>query len=656
MSFVCLFFLPGFQRRVTHNRLKKCSLLTRCRSGAAALLLILAASPAFCQGSGYADDLIQQAHRLNLHDERAWKALLHYGRTLTGTYKSKIDDPKFFISPEGRRDPEAELDATLQSFFVNGAPDGQSSICRFPARYAWLAERLHIDQAKLPAASCSERDKTIEAIDAQSAVLVFPVGHINSPASMFGHTLIRIDSSSKSSLISYAVNYSAANTDANGIAYAWKGLTGMYKGYYSLMPYYDKVKEYNNLEHRDMWEYRLNLTVPEVKRMLDHIWELQNISSSYYFLDENCSYNLMFLIEVARPELHLSDRTGVFVLPSDTVQSVLDNGIVEEVKYRPSQGTKIRKILSLLDADGQNIARDISFQTVDPAQVTQLPLATTEKIEILDLAAGFVQFRFSRTEMDKGSYSRLYFKILSARSGLGAAPEDLYRISEPERPDAGHGTTRISAASGVRHGKLFGELNIRPEFHALLDPGRGYLPGAQIKFLDTAVRYGGGTDNVYLKSLHILDIVSISPRDAFFKPFSWKVATGFDRETLHDGQEHLIYRLNTGGGFSYTSPFGGIWYALAELDINAGPRFRADLAAGPGASFGAVEQLSDRTKLLLNVSGYRYLLGDERTAITASLGLNLRVTRNNSVSLEASREYMDSHPTSEASLRWNHYY
>jgi uncharacterized protein DUF4105 len=641
---------------VKFNTLKKMMFHCPCRCGALILVLIFLSAPSFSQESGYIENLVLEAGRLKLHEERGWRALLHYGKTFTGKYKSKIDDKKFFISPEGRIDPKAELESTLRSFFIAGTNDGQNSICRFPARYAWLADRLHIDQSQLPTTSCSERDKSLGAIDAKSAVLVFPVGHINSPASMFGHTLIRIDGSSKSSLISYAVNYSAANTDSNGLEYAWKGLTGMYKGYYSLMPYYDKVREYNDLEHRDMWEYKLNLTAPEVKIMLDHIWELQNIESSYYFLDENCSYNLMFLIEVARPELQLTDKAGFFVLPSDTVRTVMGNGIIEDVKYRASQGTKLRKMISLLDPAGQEIAYDISFLRDDPARAKHLPVTTIEKIKILDLASGFVQFRFSRKEMEKDAYSRLYLKILGERSRLGAAPEELYRIEEPARPDAGHGTTKISAAVGVHSGKLFGELNVRPEFHALLDPDQGYLQGAQIKFLDTSVRYEAGSELFYLKSLHVIDIISISPRDKFFKPVSWKVNTGFDREMLRDGQEHLIYRLNTGGGFSFTSPFGGLWYVLGEFDINAGPEFRAVVAAAPGFSLGAAEQLSSRIKILLNLAGYWYGLGDDRSSIKASFALNQRLTQNNSLSLETSHEYMNRRPISEVALRWNYYY
>jgi hypothetical protein len=620
------------------------------------LTLFSAPQSVYCEEPGYVESLIREAEHRKLAEERGWTALLHYGKTITGSYKSKIDDPKFFLSPHGRSDAQAELEATVRSFFQEEITDGGSSICRFPARYNWLVEQLQIVTSQLPKAVCSERDNSLALIDAKSAVLVFPVGHINSPASMFGHTLLRIDGSSKSSLISHAVNYSADNTDLNGLAYAFKGLTGMYKGYFSLMPYYDKVREYNDLEHRDMWEYRLNLTEPEVKRMLEHIWELHKIGSSYYFLDENCSYNLLFLIEVARPELRLTDMAGIFVVPSDTVRSVIGSGVIEEVKYRPSQGTKIRKMLSLLDSDSQKIAYNITIQKSEPTHVKNLSIPIVEKIKILDIASGFLQIRYSRKDIEKDDYSRRYLTVLRERSALGAAPDDLYQIPEPGRPEQGHGSTRVSVATGVRRSSVFGELGIRPQFHALLDPDQGYLAGSQIKFFDTAVRYDTKSDEFYLKTLHILDIFSVAPRDIFFKPVSWKVNTGFDREMLHDGQEHLIYRLNTGGGFAYSSVFGGTWYVLGEIDVNIGPEFRTLVAAAPGVTIGAIEEFSTGTKCLLGIATFWYGLGDDRTVIKATAGVNQRISQNVSLSLEASREYVNRSRTSEISLRGNFYF
>jgi hypothetical protein len=63
-------------------------------------------------------------------------------------------------------------------------------------------------------------------MDPQSVTLVFSSAHINSPASMFGYTFLRIDSSYESKMLSYAVNYAAgADPDKeNGMVFAVKGL------------------------------------------------------------------------------------------------------------------------------------------------------------------------------------------------------------------------------------------------------------------------------------------------------------------------------------------------------------------------------------------------------------------------------------------------
>jgi len=164
---------------------------------------------------------------------------------------------------------------------------------------------------------------------------------------MFGHTLIRIDSAENSSLLSYAINYAATGDDINGLLFAFKGIFGFYRGYFSILPYYQKVKEYGDIDHRDMWEYRLDLTKDEVNLMMLHLWELQGIYSDYFFFDENCSYTLLFLLDAARPELKLTDRFGLWVMPVDTIRVMTENSLIEEVVYRPSKSTKINTLFLL---------------------------------------------------------------------------------------------------------------------------------------------------------------------------------------------------------------------------------------------------------------------------------------------------------------------
>lgn len=618
------------------------------------VLLLALPSAASAQDAPNLDGLKEKARVMNLSEQRNWHILLHYKKTILGGYKSRISDPDFFLSPAGRFDPEAELEATLAGFLQPQAPDGEHPICRFPARLHWLKERLAIDPALLPGALCSQQQELIRTVDARSAVLVFPVGHINSPASMFGHTLLRIDGSSKSNLISYAANYAADATDANGFVYAFKGLSGRYKGYYSLMPYYLKVKEYGDLEHRDIWEYRLKLSREEVDLMLLHTLELERISSDYYFLDENCSFNLLFLIEAARPTLHLTDRAGLLVLPTQTIEIAREAGILEEAVYRPSQGARIVKIASLLDGEGQQAALELAQGRVEPASVRRP--ATSEHRKILDLAAETVQLRFARKELDQEAYTKLYLKILAERSLLGKGDEDTYVIEPPAPPDAGHKTTKIGMGGGVRRDEWYAELNLQPEFHSLLDPDQGYLKGAQIKFLDTALCFAPATDRLWLKTMHLLDIVSTAPRDRFFKPYSWKVATGWDTEVMADGRDSLIFRLNTGGGLAGRSPWGGIAHAFAELDLNAGRRFSGNVAAGPGLTLGTQEQLNDWWKMQLQGQAFFYFLGDDRIALKGVLAQNFRLARNSSLNLELSYGNVQGHSVPEATALLNHYF
>ena len=125
---------------------------------------------------------------------------------------------------------------------------------------------------------------------------------------------------------------------------------------------------------------------------------------------------------------------------------------------------------------------------------------------------------------------------------------------------------------------------------------------------------------------------------------------------MRNGKDYLIYRLNTGGGFSYTSPFGGILYALAEIDANAGSGIRGRVTIGPGLTVGGIERITDWWKIHLNARGVWYKLGDDRYSLKASVGQNFRLSRNNSLSMDYSEEYVNQHRISETSVLWNYYF
>lgn len=594
----------------------------------------------------------------SLSKERPWQVLLHY-RQQGDRFTSLVDDPKFFLAPQGKTDPQAELNASLQALLAPVATDDEHFRCRFPARTEWLIAVLDLNELALPQPLCGKLNETLFSVDPRSVVLVFPAAHNNGPASMFGHTLLRIGSSYKSPLLSSAVNYAANDTDSNGLLYAFKGIFGFYPGYFSLLPYHEKLNDYSGVEHRDIWEYTLNLSQEESRRLLLHSWELQAIASDYYFFDENCSFMLLFLLEGARPELHLAEtyweRPSFWVIPVDTIATVRQAGLITDVTYRPAQATRIRHRASLLTEEGRQRAYAIAMQQqpVSVKAVHQHPLE--EERQILDLAAEYVQYRYSRQELPPEEFRPQFLTILKARSQLGVGEIDAEQVPVPEQPEAGHEAGRISLGGGNEWRRPYLELSWRPAYHDLLDPDEGYTEGAQINFFALKGRYRLKEKDFRLQSFRPVDILSLAPRDLFFQPISWKVNVGVERIRLADNAEPLALTLNTGGGLAWELPGATLGYVMAEGQVNASDKLRENAELGGGLSIGAISALHSRWKVHLVGSALTYL-PERHSQYRLLFDQNFKLSRVSGITVRTSWEELYHHSQFGASAAFNWYF
>ncbi len=615
-------------------------------------IILACAYKAEANDPDYLNRLIESAQQQKLHEQRYWNILLHYKSTLSG-FKTLIDDPGFFLSPEGKVDPQSELEATIKAFFRENTenPD-EHPICRFIARYAWLKEKLEIDPSKLPVSECKKFTRVIEEVKPKSATLVFPTYYMNSPASMFGHTLISIGTDYKSKLLSHAVNYSALTNETNGLLFAFRGLFGFYKGFYSILPYYQKIQEYSDIRQRDIWEYPLNLTEQEVKKLVMHLWEIQNIYAYYYFFDENCSYNLLFLLEAARPSVNLTDRFSLWALPIDTLKAAKDEGLIDSVEYRPSKATKIRHKFSILGKESQQIALDIINGDATIQSIASHDIQKDEHIRILDLATDFIQYKYARRKLSKPEYQGILIDALKVRSKLGKLADDLPDIRPPPQPDKIHESERFSLGVGVRKSRFFQEIGYRPVFSDLTDTDYVYNQGTQIQFADTKLRYYNSDKKLVLEKLSIIDIVSIAPRDRLFKPFSWKVTTGLDRKSVKDGDESLVYTLNTGAGISFYNDYPGLFYMFLEPELDIGGSLEHSYSLGMGLSAGVLKNITPWWKCHLSARKMYFESGDKHRPFEISLSQNIGLTRNNSINWEISWEKVAGYDQAETVLNW----
>ncbi|MCH8499437.1 MAG: DUF4105 domain-containing protein [Marinobacter sp.] len=583
----------------------------------------------------------------NLHLHQDWLNLVHYrpNRIRSG-YTSEADDAAFFISPEGKTSPRAELEATVAALAAPGTGDDHAR-CRFPARDRWLRSQLALPDTP---ADCPAFSQWFDTLNAETVTLVFAASYLNSPSSMFGHTFIRLDPPSDAEdtdlLLANTISYAAdAEEHDNELLFAYRGIFGGYPGITSVRPYYEMIRLYSDIENRDLWEYQLNLTPDETWQLLAHAWEVQDKNFDYYFFDENCAYRLLALIDVARPGTQLLDEVFTHAIPSDTVRWVVARDLVADVHYRPSAATVVAHYIQQLPAEQRKLAHALAYGRLTPDSPTMQALSPREQADLLDAAYDYLRYQAMAGKLFREQAAPTSHQLLMARSRLREPPA----LEQPPVPairdDQGHDTFRLTLAGGRDGDRNYGALTLRPAYHDVLDPPDGYRPGAQLQFLRLDARFYTDTDDLQLEQLTGVEIRSLSPRDRFFQPLSWQVGFGARRSEIASGKRLLTPYLEGGAGGSWMLPGGIQAFSVltADLEIAKGLAKGYDIA--PGADLGLLYQ-HQRLSLMAGAKTKFWLADGEEREDTGYLGINTHLHRAVSLGGQLTRShYFDRYET-----------
>ena len=547
-------------------------LLNICNSfnrGVKYLLLTLLFSTS-CYSSITTSTFIEQT---KLYENPYWSKLLHYTNG-----ESEIDSDNFFISKDGKTDLKKELFET-----INSLENGQNNVlCRFPLRVKWLKENIPSLEKDIVNYSCAELDEFLTLVDAKYVTMVFPTAHINSPASMYGHTFLRVSSNEETPLISNAVTFAAKTDDTNGLIFAYKGLFGEYEGRYSILPYYEKIKEYNNLEQRDIWEYDLDLTQDEIDRLVLHAFELKDSYSDYFFFKENCSYNILWLLEVARYDLDLVSHFTFKTVPLDSIKILKPYNLIKDSKFRYSNMRKMKNILEEKIENKEHLKTYVNEN--EPLNET---LSTDDKISYLDFKILYLQYQRANNEYEKDEYLKKYLQLLKERSSYNRA--SAYDIKTPFNPLNSHDSAKVSLFYDSSDSF---ELGLKPVYNDIYDISEGYLEGAYIDFFDLNIKKTKD-ENVKVDKFTLLKIKSLAQQDMIFKPLSWGIDLGYER--FKDQSDYLKIKPESGftfgneKNFIYTMIGSNVYYK------------DSDQLYSLGSSVGFITNQFDDIKL-----GFRY--------------------------------------------------
>ena len=581
------------------------------------------------------DGWIAEAERAGLAQDPEWLVLLH-AVPAAGGFRSRVDDPSFFLAPDGARNPSEELVATLRGLALP-TPGTSAAMARFPGRAEFLVRRLGIDREALPMPRSAAFEDVWDRLGATRAVLVFPDAYMGTPASMFGHTLLVIHGRAGVAALQQAVNYAAATTETNGPLFAVRGIFGGYPGRFSLSPYHERLQEYTNTEHRDLWEYELDLDQEAIRRLLLHLWDHKDHWSGYYFFDENCSYQLLFLLDAARPGLALHRRVRPWVIPTDTVRLVADAGLVRSVSWRPSLAEQVRTGAAGMDTEEITLVKAIAAGGTSAA-LAGLP--APRQALILDTAAAWLQARRFRGAIAQDDYARRQLSVLRARARVGRVPPPP-EPPMPVPPDRGHRSLRLTVGGGSDGGQGFAEVALRPAYHDWMDPQAGYAAGSEVVFGEVAVRVWEDDGLPELDRVDVLRVRSYRPVDDFFLPPTWTGGLSYRRDPIGDADERESQAVgDLGVGLAFGGPSASIYaMAVAEGRLYGPDRGHA---IGVGGDAGIILDAGDALRARSYARVVERVLGDRGTDVWTGIDVRWNPARDTAFGVQAEwRDLLD---------------
>jgi len=636
--------------------------------------------------------LISLAKKNQLSQSKQWLNLLHYnqGGTLHSSKQSYIKSDDFFLSDTGNENPEAELLKSINLLFGHKLNKTSNEIanttnefqCRFPARFKWLSEQLQVTYSDKKLAHCNDFLDMKERLSAKKVVLVFASAYLNNPSSMFGHTLLRIESKNykndidNNSMLNWAINLGADfDQNDNALAYVTKGMSGKYPAHYFIVPYSQKIKEYGQIENRDIWEYHLNLSESEIDFLIAHLWELNNIRFDYYFFDENCSYRLLELIEVVKPELLLSKRFRLAELPTDTIKSLHKEKLINASDFRPSKERQLRQHFSAMTGPEKKLARQLSGNPNIANTPSFKQLSLHRKILIIDNAYRLLRFQQSQKNRD-GSIAKnslALLKLLNTYSlenknnvtvrkidkgikfNADNNSNEKHKDNEKENythektsldPLRSHNSQRVGLGFGSNtRGNTFQELEYRMAYHDQLDNGAGFYSGAQIE--GPSIKLQRTNNNIYIDNINLVNIMALNPIDTIRQELSWSLAIKAERS--HENNTRLNSMIQAGGGYTFAVK-NASFYQLLIPRIESSPTSNNLLDLGVELKSGLLFNSGKHAGLLENQI---LKIKGQKQKVFWRLSQQLELSQNQGLRLNF--DYAKQDKTTNKSVQLNYY-
>jgi hypothetical protein len=565
------------------------------------------------------------------HDP-TWLKLGHYepARDTASGWRSTIHPGDFFLATAGHADPTAELAATIAA--MNAPPAAEKDLhaqCRFPARLLWLKQQH--EQAFRADIDCPGFGAWTRSGSVTSISVVLASGFLGTPASYYGHTLLKFnfrDSSAQTSLLDESASYGAIDEGRpdNPVVYIVRSLLHGYDAGFSHIRFYFHDHHYGNEELRDMWEYRLDLSDRDRDLVVAHTWEVLGKHYTYEFFHGNCALRMAEIIELA-DGVDIAPRNRPWVVPQALTAKLANatyhgRALVGDVIYHPSRQSRFYgKYLALPLAQRKELHRLIlKEQSLEDESFRGLTIGAQQAV--LDALLDYHQFVDNPVDKAPAEARASYNAALSARFQLPPGePEVPSRTPSP--PHGAHAPGWVQG--GWAHNDAIGDLwslRLRATYYDALDFASSHVRFSSLVMGDLRLDLFDG--RVRLNHFDLVRVESVKPGVSGLpgdRGTAWKLGVGAEQARL-GCRDCLTGRLQGDMGYTY------LWLDRVLFGAYAGGALQTE-TADQGWGFG-------RATGSLNVD-----LGN---------ALRLRMAYEHRLPVGAG---MSSYGTGKAELRWS---
>lgn len=508
-----------------------------------------------------------------------WHKILLYRDSWRSIGESVIDDPTYFVSPEGASAPDAELEGTLRIFSEGTPAERQEALCRYPARRKFLEDHFKLifsdTDPKNESDVCKRYREFSKLMRHDRISLVFSSGHPENPQTFFGNIFLKFhggksaEATDKRSV--YMVSHRVDTQDSNPIFYPFNVFHGIFNGTLNWIAEEKISTDLINSENRDQWEYELNLNKDEVSYIAASVFELANHKIEYFLLGENGSYLMMALLEIGRPALNLNSNFKQIVIAADATRVIANTpNLLSKVHYHPSSLQKHEDRLNNLSKKERDAFTNLFSQN---ELMTKKPLGSKlkfesiedltpeEKARVLDSALTFYESRgqkypkqqLARIEKDQDS-------VAQKRAEIELKPEYAQpHVPEETAPHYAYPSSRIGLGvmrpiNSDRNSRTYSLISYRPAQQTSESSLKGMPDGVGIGIMNLEAMFNGKTLNMREVSIVSIDVLPEPKADEKWAK-SWAVNLGFRqqcfegcKQTYASAQYGLAWKLDAAEG------------------------------------------------------------------------------------------------------------